>query len=64
MKKNTSAPIFARTTSGSTHVGGSMPKGSIQPPRKIVTVSRQTVSMFRYSAKRKATIFVPPYSVM
>ena len=41
-----------------------MPNGSSQPPRKNVVASSETVSMLRYSAKRKATIFVPPYSVM
>ena len=48
---------------GSTQVGGWMPNGSSQPPRKSVTAMPETTIMFRYSANRKATMRVPPYSV-
>ena len=41
-----------------------MPKGSSQPPRKIVMTIALTISRLRYSANRNATMRVPPYSVM
>ena len=46
-----SSVIFTSTTSGSTHVGGSIPNGSCQPPRKTVVTTPETTSTFRYSAK-------------
>src|ERR1700748_3195488 len=63
MKKVTNSIIFTSTTIGSTQPGGSIPNGSSQPPRNIVTAIPETTNMFMYSANRYATNGVPPYSV-
>src|SRR3954466_8200084 len=64
MKKMTTKPILNRTTKGSTHVGGSMPNGSSQPPKKTVVTMPETTSTLRYSAKECDAKRAPPYSVM
>ena len=64
MKRKTKNSIFTSTTIGSTHVGGSMPNGSSQPPKNSVTVSSETTTMFRYSAAKYAAKRPPPYSVL
>ena len=52
MKKKTKSSILPSTTNGSTHVGGSIPNGSSQPPRNIVTAIAETTMMLRYSAAK------------
>src|SRR3954454_4782873 len=64
MKKKTSASILAITTKGSTHVGGSSPNGSRQPPRNIVTVIAEITTTFMYSAMKYEAKRPPPYSVL
>jgi hypothetical protein len=64
MNRKRKKRILTTTTIGSTHVGGSMPNGKVQPPKKSVAVRAYAFTMLGYSAANKAAKRPPPYSVL